>query len=303
MNIMDKIRNIFKNRGGQTARPRGASKLEAHQPAYEHDDSRYAEADLEQAAVVEAIEPPVLSQDDTAISAIALLEDTEWKWKNVTERLQKEWTIQGPFTREGERLRFTVGDMQAVCVFIPQPLDQAELDESSRYNRTWPDAARQVQRQRAHIVVEVSGGDDPIARHLLLSTIMSSVLAAPAAFAMYRQPMLVEARQFVRAASVIRDGGLPTELWVFIGLYPANEKMNAYTYGLEALGRDELEVLDSERTGDELYAFLFDMVKYVIEENVELRDGQRLRLSESDETVLQRSTGVAVHGASMKFRY
>lgn len=303
MNIMEKIRDIFKNRGVQSDRPRGASKLEEHPSDYEDTGTRYAKDEVTHAAAVEEMASPVLSPDETTVSAIALLEDTEWKWKNVTERLQKEWTIQGPFTREGERLRFAVGDMRAVCAFVPHPLDQAELDESSRYNRTWPDAARQVQRQQAHTVVEVSGGDDPIARHLLLSTIMSCVLAAPTAFAMYRQPMLVESRQFVRAASVIRDGGLPTELWVFIGLYPTKEKMNAYTYGLEALGRDELEVLDSERTGDELYAFLFDMVKYIIEENVELHDGQRLRLSESEETVLQRSEGLAVQGASMKFRY
>ena len=50
--------------------------------------------------------------------------------------------------------------------------------------------------------------------------------------------------------------------------------MNGYTYGLDVFGKDEMEVLGTNAKPSDLRDFLASFASYVLENDVELHDGE-----------------------------
>ena len=76
-----------------------------------------------------------------------------------------------------------------------------------------------------------------------------------------------------------------------------------YTYGLEAFGKDEIEVLDTDADPEELRNFMADLTSYVLENHVELHDGETIGFSEEDKHTVVRSEGAILPGITLKISY
>ena len=50
--------------------------------------------------------------------------------------------------------------------------------------------------------------------------------------------------------------------------------MCAYTYGLQAFGKREMEVLNSAASPQQLHDFLYALASYVLDQDVTLNDGE-----------------------------
>ena len=66
------------------------------------------------------------------------------------------------------------------------------------------------------------------------------------------------------------------------------------TYGMEVFGKDEMEVLNAGAEPGELRDFLASLVSYVLENDVELHDGETIGFSADDKHTITRSKGVAL---------
>ena len=56
---------------------------------------------------------------------------------------------------------------------------------------------------------------------------------------------------------------------IFIGLYAAEDnKVSAYTYGMEGFGKKEMEILASSENPEDVYYFLQAIADYVITSDV-----------------------------------
>lgn len=55
--------------------------------------------------------------------------------------------------------------------------------------------------------------------------------------------------------------------------------MCAYTYGLQAFGKREMEVLDSAASPQQLHDFLYALASYVLDQDVTLNDGETIGFS------------------------
>ena len=79
--------------------------------------------------------------------------------------------------------------------------------------------------------------------------------------------------------------------------------MCAYTVGLANFGYDEIEILESAATPQQLRDFLTSISLYVIQDNVVLRDGETIGFTADEKLPITKSKGVAVEGESLKIGY
>ena len=92
---------------------------------------------------------------------------------------------------------------------------------------------------------------------------------------------------YLEAAQMMEDGSLPLLNLVWPGLYRREGGLCAYTEGLRAFGKDELEVLDTRAEPEDLRGFVLDIASYVLE--------QRLPIT--------RSAGIWHDGMTLKIGY
>lgn len=102
---------------------------------------------------------------------------------------------------------------------------------------------------------------------------------------------------------LLREDELPLPDLVWVGLYRDEEGLNAYTDGLSAFGKDEIEVLSSKAQPGELRSFLYDVADYVIEQDAVLFDGETIGTSEDEKLPITRSAGVWHEGMTLKIQY
>ena len=76
--------------------------------------------------------------------------------------------------------------------------------------------------------------------------------------------------------------------------------MCGYTSGLENLGYDEIEVLDSAAGPEQLVGFLADLSHYVAAQDVTLRAGETVGFTAEQKFPISRGPGAAVEGDSLK---
>ena len=72
---------------------------------------------------------------------------------------------------------------------------------------------------------------------------------------------------------------------------------------MDAFGKDELEILGSKHTEQELCDFLFDVVHYVLEGDITLKSGETIGFTADQKLPMKRGDGVAVEGHSIQIGY
>ena len=78
--------------------------------------------------------------------------------------------------------------------------------------------------------------------------------------------------------------------------------MNGYTYGLDSFGKDEMEVLGIDAKPSDLRDFLASLVSYVLENDVELHDGETIGFTADDKHTITRSPGVGLPEEQMTLK-
>ena len=102
---------------------------------------------------------------------------------------------------------------------------------------------------------------------------------------------------------MMEDGSLPLLNLVWPGLYRREGGLCAYTDGMRAFGRDEMEVLDAGAEPGDLRGFLLDIADYVLENGVALQDGETIGFGEDQRLAITRSAGVWHQGMTLKIQY
>ena len=78
--------------------------------------------------------------------------------------------------------------------------------------------------------------------------------------------------------------------------------MNGYTYGMASFGKDEMEVLGTDTKPSNLRDFLASLASYVLENDVELHDGETIGFAADDKHTITRSPGVSLPDDQMTLK-
>ncbi|GGN98229.1 DUF4261 domain-containing protein [Saccharibacillus kuerlensis] len=237
------------------------------------------------------------------LKGFVLLRKPECDFPRFIRNLKNDWDIEATALPNRGSIRFEADGLQISCFLIHAPLPGNEVKACCGVNPLWPEAEESLGGYQAHVVVSVSGVTDPLGGHVLFTQVLCSMLKQEDALALYMPPMTMSAEAYVTNAMLLKEGELPVQLWVFIGLYEEEQGISSYTVGLRNFGHDEIEVLRSRQDLVDVFELTFNIVGYIVDCGATLKDGETIGFSCDQRLPLKLSPGIAVEGQSIKIGY
>ncbi len=223
----------------------------------------------------------------------------------VAEDLRNHWGLNVVTTEGGDNNTdvFTINDSMIGFCHIPMPIPGDEVSDCAQLAYNWDTAMEDLKDYSSHAVVFVkSKSASALDQAVLLSKTLASILRTSGAVGIYQgsQSLLIPKDQYLTATQDLKEGGLPIQLWVYLGLRKSEKGNSIYTYGLSNFGKKEMEVVHSSLELEELYSFMANICSYVIGHNVTFKHGETLGYTEDQKVKISLSKGQFVEGQTLK---
>ena len=222
----------------------------------------------------------------------------QWNKQQFISDLKEKWSITAEEDDEDKRndsLVFEVDDMIAVVSLMPYPIPDGEAEINAENNYMWLEAVETAKEHSAHIMVAVLGKEENVLKKgKLFTELIATCCYQKYATGIYTSGTVFEPAFYKEFANMIKEDELPIFNWIWFGLYRDENGMNAYTYGMDVFGKEEMEVLGTDVQPTDLRNFLASLASYVLENDVELHDGETIGFSEEDKHTITRSPGVSL---------
>ncbi|MGN8853092.1 DUF4261 domain-containing protein [Anaerobiospirillum succiniciproducens] len=270
------------------------------------DDSADMEDDVEFSSEHTANLPSFILLDKLGFDHEALIDNLKSQWGIVNERGEGKQNI--PLTANGNLNTKVVimrqGNKEVIISYIPLKIPQ-DLKMAARNNYKWPQALAAAKKHKALIVVSVAGDKSELMDlAMILAKVTAACCSLKSASAVYMNDVLVQKDFYINAASAIKENKLPLDCWIWFGIRKTKKGYSAYTSGLEAFGKDELEVLDADCEPEQLRKFLYDCADCILSQDMTLADGSSISINGGKVHNIERSKGVALPGRqTLKIEY
>ena len=233
-------------------------------------------------------------------TGFVLLSKGEWDKAQFIQDMKEKWDIivdeyDASEEKDNDALVFEVGDMLAAVSLSTSPIPGGEAEANAENNYMWEDAVKIAREHRAHIMVAVLGKEkDLLEKGKLFTKMLAACCRQKYATGVYTSGVVFEPRFYEGFADMLKEDELPIFNWIWFGLYRNENGMNGYTYGMDVFGKDEMEVLGTDANPNQLRDFLASLVSYVLENDVELHDGETIGFAADDKHAITRSPGVSL---------
>ena len=233
-------------------------------------------------------------------TGFVLLSKGEWDKEQFIRDMQEKWDIpvdeyDASEEKDDDALVFEVGDMLGAVSLSTSPIPGGEAEANAENNYMWEDAVKIAREHRAHIMVAVLGKEkDLLEKGKLFTKMLAACCRQKYATGVYTSGVVFEPRFYEGFADMLKEDELPIFNWIWFGLYRNENGMNGYTYGMDVFGKDEMEVLGTDANPNQLRDFLASLVAYVLENDVELQNGETIGFSADDKHTITRSPGVSL---------
>ena len=235
-----------------------------------------------------------------------LLSEGEWDKEKLISDLKVDWGIElsKEDTEDEDTIVTDLDECRIVISKFPAPVPNEEAEINAENNWMWEEAVEVTKTHKAHIVVAILGDEeDLIVRGLLYTKIMATCCKQENAIGVFTSGVVFEPSYYLKSAEMIRDGELPIFTWVWFGLYRTENGLSTYTYGMKDFGKLELEILDADEEAGKLLSFISAIASYILQDDVEFKDGETIGLSEEDIHQITLSKGVALPEKTLKISY
>jgi Domain of unknown function (DUF4261) len=203
-------------------------------------------------------------------------------------------------------LTFSVdGELVAISV-VPVPIPKGDIEGTAQYAYNWMSALEDVACHQAHLIVTVMHGSaTSVKRYRVFTAVVASLLQTTAAIGVYMgsQSLLIPTDDYLAEAERMSDDQYPLNLWIYFGLRTSGGKGSGYTDGLKQFNKLEMEVVDSDKSLDDIRGFLYNMSHYVLEYDVVFKHGQTCGMSETERCPITISKGVYLDQETIRIGY
>ncbi len=228
----------------------------------------------------------------------------------LTERLQKTYNIAAApngmdfcdsmqdFMQD---LMLDVPGAMVTVSFMNEPIPEGEA-ETAAMHAVWEGANHAAKTHTAHLMIAVLPDTmSAIDAGKLYSRIISAALEDDAVLAVYTSGTILEPMQFCQHTAEAGDL-LPLDNLIFIGTYVREGGNCGYTVGLDAFGKDELEILDSNESSESVAYVLRECANIILTDNL---PSQWYFTAEIDGITWEgrRKDGVMVEGHSIQLTH
>ena len=247
--------------------------------------------------------------DHTGVfTGFVLLSKAEWDKEQFIRDMKGKWDIpveeyDASEEKGDDALVFEVGDMLAAVSLASYPIPGGEAEGNAENNYMWEDAVKVAKEHRAHLMVAVLGKEeDLLEKGKLFTKVVAACCRQKYATGIYTSGVVFEPQFYEGFADTMQNDELPIFNWIWFGLWRDENGMNGYTYGLDSFGKEEMEVLGIDAKPSDLRDFLASLVSYVLENDVELHDGETIGFDADDKHTITRSPGVGLPEEQMTLK-
>ncbi|MNU83703.1 hypothetical protein D3C71_734080 [compost metagenome] len=222
----------------------------------------------------------------------------------VVGYLKSDWDID---VREIDGKEGTVtfsieGELVALST-MPVQIPWGDIQGAAQYAYNWRTAEEDLKSHNSHLIVTLlSSNNSNVLRFGTLTKVLTAILATTDCIGVYQgtQSLLIPKEQYLDSAEALKSGQIPLDLWIYIGLRRGEKTNSAYSYGLSAFGKLEMEFVNAPLDLRELHTFLGQICAYVIKSDVTFKDGETLGYTEEQKIKIIQSKGQFVEGQSLK---
>ena len=247
--------------------------------------------------------------DHTGVfTGFVLLSKAEWDKEQFIRDMKEKWDIavdeyDASEEKDDDALVFEVGDMLAAVSLASYPIPGGEAEGNAENNYMWEDAVKVAKEHCAHLMVAVLGKEeDLLEKGKLFAKVVAACCRQENATGIYTSGVVFEPRFYEGFADMMQEDELPIFNWIWFGLWRDENGMNGYTYGMASFGKDEMEVLGTDAKPSDLRDFLASLASYVLENDVELHDGETIGFAEDDKHTITCSPGVGLPEEQMTLK-
>ena len=243
--------------------------------------------------------------------AFVLLKDAKWNIEEFEKAFEEEWKItlndhegEAEDDDAGVSARvYEVGTMRLVLGYMDFAVPQEEAEWHAQFNYLWKEAVAVTKTHQAHILVTIMGEGTPEEKGTLYAKAIATLCQQENTIGVYANEVVYEPRYLLAVSELIHEGKLPMFSLIWFGLGREENGISAYTCGMRCFGKDEMEIVDSNKNPSELNDMLMAIAEYVITGDVILHDGETIGFSPEQRLKIVKSEGVNVDGDSLKIIY
>ena len=246
----------------------------------------------------------------TALTGFVLLNEAKFDRNKFLKDLKEDWKItlnlgDDSENKEKDMLVGNIGDIMVAVALMPAPIPNNEAVDNAKTNYRWKDAVKVAEEHKAHILVSLLGEPNLVDGAKLYTKIISALTKQENCTGINVLGTVLNPDMYRDFTKYYEENDMfPVENMIFIGLYAAEDnKVSAYTYGMEGFGKKEMEILASSENPEDVYYFLQAIADYVITSDVILQDGETIGFTAEQKISISQSKGVAVNGTTLKLGY
>jgi hypothetical protein len=201
---------------------------------------------------------------------------------------------------------FTIDGETVAIGSMSYPIPWGDIEGTAKYAYNWENAIQDIENHKGHLIVSIMHGtENQVKRYRIFTSVICSLLRTNNAIGVFKgnQSLLIPNDDYISEAARMSDDWYPLNLWIYFGMGKEQNKGFGYTYGLREFNKLELEISDSERGLDDIRMFLYNIIHYILDYNVEFKDGQTCGVSETERIRITLSAGRFVDSDSFKLAY
>ncbi|ECK5317821.1 DUF4261 domain-containing protein, partial [Campylobacter coli] len=234
--------------------------------------------------------------------SFVLLDEAKFDFLKLKKILEDDfdiWIADENFTKEG--VIFSYENMLVTLNLIKNPIPNHEVEYYANFNFMWKDALEQTKKHKAHLLIAVLSQDQSkLEQAKMFTKIAALCLDNKHALGFYTGAVVLEPSFYIENAKMLDDNRLPVYNWIYVSVYPSENGVNAYTYGLRNFDKLELEVCDANIEEKELFFTLYDIILHILTYDLSLKDGDTLKFEDGRILSFKKSQGIGVENESLK---
>ena len=207
---------------------------------------------------------------------------------------------------DGLSFGFKIDNELIVIGYIPHPIPKGDINRTAEYAYNWDTAKEDLKAHKSHLIVSIASIEqDQIKRFKIFTQVICSILRITNSVGVYKgnQSLLIPKEDYLNEAELMNEEYLPLNIWIYFGYRVSEAGNSGYTYGLKEFNKNEMEIINSSKSIEQIRGFLFNMAHYVLDYNVIFKDGQTCGLLAEEKIAITSSKGKFVEGDSLKFAY
>ena len=246
-------------------------------------------------------------------SGFVLLAEKAWDKEQFKKDFTADWGISPVYDegdgrgRQGADCDATIlelGTQKVAVGYMGVPVPNGEAEKNAAYNYTWKQAVEVVATHKAQILVMVMGEHKDVKKDgELFVKVVATLCKQKGALGVYMNEVVYQPEFYFAMKEFIEKGMYPVLGLVWFHVLQAEFGYSVYTVGMNHFGKDEMEIIGTAEEPKKVKDFLVQIATYCIEEDVTLRGGETIGVTDRQRCEIIRSNGAYVEGMSLKINY